>query len=214
GFSDLPGPVKTGATWIGVLSTAGLGLIGTAATLAPKIKQLRDSLMAMGTAGQFLGRNMGTMATGIGVATAALGVFAYYMGEQARQAAESEARIQGFADAIKEVGDFAGGVEMYIRNMLSAASSRELVEWMRETGVSTRELAEAFAGTDEEWRAFLDSVGEGGTLFGQVLSRDREEEIIANEHLKTSAADIEYSGDTSMYDAPTYDATIRATDSR
>src|SRR5690606_28420496 len=143
GFSDLPGPVKTGATWIGVLSTAGLGLIGTVATLAPKIKQMRDSLMAMGTAGQFIGRNMGTMATGIGVATAALGVFTYYMGEQARQAAESEARIQGFADAIKEVGDFAGGVEMHIRNMLSAASSRELVEWMHETGVSTRELAEA-----------------------------------------------------------------------
>src|SRR5690606_21040135 len=74
GFADLPGPVKTGATWIGVLSTAGLGLIGTVATLAPKVKQLRDSLMAMGTAGQFLGRNMGTMATGIGVATAAFGL--------------------------------------------------------------------------------------------------------------------------------------------
>src|SRR5690606_300624 len=165
------------------------------------------SLMAMGTAGQFIGRNMGTMATGIGVATAALGVFTYYMGEQARQAAESEARIQGFADAIKEVGDFAGGVEMHIRNMLSAASSRELVEWMHETGVSTRELAEAFAGTDEEWQAFLDSVGEGGTLFGQVLSRAREEAIIANEHLKTTAEVLDDTGDASSDAAPQIDET-------
>src|SRR5690606_41428543 len=115
GFGDLPGPVKTGATWIGVFATAGFGLIGTAATLAPKIKQLRDSLMAMGTAGQFLGRNMGTMATGIGVATTALGLLTSQMGRQAEQAAEAEAQIQGFADQIKEVGHFTGGREQYIR---------------------------------------------------------------------------------------------------
>src|SRR5690606_28873027 len=126
GFSDLPGPVKTGATWIGVLSTAGFGLIGTVATLAPKIKQLRDSLMAMGTAGQFVGRNMGTMATGIGVATAALGLLTWHMGQQAQMAAEAEARIQGFADAIKEVGDLTGGVEQQIRDMITRSEERRV----------------------------------------------------------------------------------------
>src|SRR5690554_1818788 len=207
GFSELPGPVKTGATWIGVLSTAGLGLIGTAATLAPRIKQLRDSLMAMGTAGQFVGRNMGTMATGIGVATVALGLLTYHMGRQAQQAAEAEARIQGFADAIKEVGDLTGGVEQQIINLLSSTDkgSRLIAEWMREAGVSTREFAEAITGTDEEWQAFLDSVGEGGSFLGEMLSQIRDEALIANDHLRTTADVVDDAGDASSDAAPKID---------
>src|SRR5690606_11843206 len=205
GFANLPGPVKTGATWIGVFATAGLGLIGTVATLAPKIKQLRDSLMAMGTAGQFLGRNMGTMATGIGVATAALGLLTYQMGRQAEQAAEAEAQIQGFADAIKEVGDFTGGVEQYIRNMLSLTENRDLAEWMRENSVSTREFAEAITGTDEEWQAFQDRVSEGSGLAGDAMDRFRDREIAANEHLKTTAEVTEDAGDASSDAAPKID---------
>jgi len=96
--------VKTGATWIGVFATAGLGLIGTAATLAPKIKQLRDSLMAMGTAGQFLGRNMGTMATGIGVATAALGLLTYQMGRRRSRLPRLRPRSRGSLTRSKRSG--------------------------------------------------------------------------------------------------------------
>src|SRR5690606_8638785 len=126
-------------------------------------------------------------------------------GRQAQQAAESEARIQGFADAIKEVGDFAGGAEQQIRNMLSATESREIAEWMREAGVSTREFAEAITGTDEEWQAFLDSVGEGGTLLGEALSMGRDEALIANEHLKTTAEVVDDAGDASSDAAPKID---------
>src|SRR5690606_33078505 len=171
------------------------------------VKQMRDSLMAMGTAGQFIGRNMGTMATGIGVATAALGLLTWHMGQQAQQAAEAEARIQGFADAIKEVGDFTSGVELHVRNLLSATDkgSRLLAEWMSAAGVSTRELAEAFAGTDEEWQAFLDSVGEGGSMIGEMLNMMRDEALIANDHLKTTAEVTEDAGDASSDAAPKID---------
>src|SRR5690606_6493465 len=90
-------------------------------------------------------------------------------------------------------------------NMLSHTGSRQIAEWMHENSVSTREFAEAITGTDEEWQAFLDSFGEGGTLFGQVLSRAREEAIIANEHLKTTAEVLDDTGDASSDAAPKID---------
>src|SRR5690606_37771225 len=136
-----------------------------------------------------------------GVQTCALPI----LGRQAEQAAEAEAQIQGFADAIKEVGDFTGGVEQYIRNMLSLTENRDLAEWMRENSVSTREFAEAITGTDEEWRAFQDRVSEGSGLAGDTMDRFRARASAANRHLKNTAEVTADAGDASSDAAPKVD---------
>src|SRR5690606_19997660 len=68
GFASLPDPLKNAAVAVGLLSTGLLATVGVVGTLAPKIAATRTALMAMGSGGQFVARNMGRMAGVLGVA--------------------------------------------------------------------------------------------------------------------------------------------------
>lgn len=195
GIGEMPGPLRTATVGLGGLAFAGLGAVGVIGTMAPKVIAARDALMNMGTAGQFVGRNMGAMATAAGVAGVAIGVLAYVMGENAKLAAESEARIQGFTDAIRETGDAASGTEAFLTQMLESAEGRQVTEMLDEAGLSAQEFAAAVSGTDEEWQSFLDRLGEGGTLVGHTLSGIRDEALEAAEHVDTLGEVVVQTGD-------------------
>lgn len=195
GFSEMPSGIKTASTAFAGLATLGLGAVGVIGTMAPKVMAAKSALMQMGTAGQFVGRNMGTMATAAGIAGVAVGLLAFHMGENAKQAAESEARVQGFTDAIRETGDAASGTERFITQMLESAEGRQITELLDEAGLSAQDFAAAVSGTDDEWQSFLESIGHGGTVVGEALSSMRDEAITAAEHVETAGEVIGQTGD-------------------
>src|SRR5690606_12040893 len=84
------------------------GLIGIVGTVAPKITAFRDALMNMGSAGQFVGRNLGLITGVLGGVAAALGIYTLYLGRNAREQAEAEAAANSYTEAIKEQGAAVG----------------------------------------------------------------------------------------------------------
>lgn len=108
GFDAMGGGAKTAATLIGVLSTGLIGVVGVAGTLGPKIKAAQDALANMGTTAQFIGRNMGKLTAGLGLAGVALAVYTNYLGAQANAQQEAEDRVRSLTDAIREQGEEVG----------------------------------------------------------------------------------------------------------
>lgn len=105
GFSALPGPLQaTGGGILGI-STAGLLAVGAFGTLIPKFREVKSVLEGMGSLGQMVGRNMGTIAAGAGIATVALAGITYVWGEHAQAAAEAAAKADRFTEALKQLAE-------------------------------------------------------------------------------------------------------------
>lgn len=155
GLASMPGPAKTATVGLAGITTATLGVVGAVGTLAPKIIAARNALAQMGTGAQFIGRNMGRMAAGAGLVGVALAGVTYVAGRQAEKAAEADARVRGWADAIREAGDAAEGALTYLS---------QLVE-------ETPELARAMAGADLTVQDVTDALNEGGDAWDRMIGQ-------------------------------------------
>ena len=175
GFDELPGPAKAALGALTGLVGAGAGVVGVVGTLGPKVREARDALMSMGSTGQFVGRNLGTIGLAAGAAMAGLAILTYHMGQNAQKAAESAARTQGFADAIKETGSVAEGVAAQVEQMFTDIEATELVAMFNDAGISAKDFSDALAGTDEEWEAFVAGLTGAGPLLVETLNGVRAE---------------------------------------
>jgi TP901 family phage tail tape measure protein len=77
-FSDLPGPIGGAIFGLTALSGAGLGILGLAGTLIPRLQDAKRALSDMGRAGELAGTGIGWAAKGgvyaVGIATFAEGL--------------------------------------------------------------------------------------------------------------------------------------------
>lgn len=105
GFAALPDPAKNLGVALGTISTLGLGVVGTMATMAPKVAAAKEALEGMGTGAQFVGRNMGRIATGFAGVTAAVGagVLIYEAATRAsREYDDSVSEMVGSLQSVRE----------------------------------------------------------------------------------------------------------------
>lgn len=156
GFQALPGPLKDAATIGGVLATALLGTVGIVGTLAPKIVAARNALMTMGTAAQFLGRNLTLMMGIAGAAVAVIGAIAFAMGESAEKARAAEQRINDMALAMRDAGDAGDGLNSWLEQMLRDAP--DLTNIFARAGLSIDDVGTALLGTTSQFGRFRDRI--------------------------------------------------------
>ena len=176
GFGELPGAAQ--AVGVGFAGLAGTGLtaVGVVGTMAPKVRELKGALDGMGTAGQFVSRNMGTMAGALGIAGVALAVMAYSAGEQAKAQANVAAIAQSYTDAILEQGDAIG-------RLTDQTTALELLEGglgeaLRDAGVDVEGFSRAIqdnAGDIDElrdtWYTFVTSGASSSEALEEALER-------------------------------------------
>jgi TP901 family phage tail tape measure protein len=154
GFQAMPGPMQTATTIAAGLAAALLGAIGIVGTLAPKVIAARNALLTMGTAAQFLGRNLTLMLGIAGAVVVAVSAVAYAMGESASRARAAEERINGMAQAMREAGSAGGGFKTWLDGFLQDAP--ELTSLFADAEVSIDDIGAAMSGTDAEFAAFRD----------------------------------------------------------
>lgn len=169
GFSEMPGPLKTASVGVAGLSTAFLGTVGLIGTFGPKVKEAQDALMKMGGAGQFVGRNMGRMAAGLGIAGVAMAGISYVLGENSRRAAEAEDRVKGYAEAIRAAGDATQGTRDQVVTLLE--DTPLLASTLEEAGFTAADLGSALSGSDEDFETFARQVAGAGEAAG--LTKDQ-----------------------------------------
>lgn len=202
GFSGLPGPAKTVIGVFTGLLAIGLGIVGMVALLGPQIAQLTASLMKMGAAGQFVAANLGVLAAGFAVVTAALGAYLYMQGVKAREEAQSESRTKSFAEAIAEAGDAVAGTANQLVQMVS--SNAEFARFLDRTKIRIDDIAEAMQGTDRQWDSFVngmkrtaEAAGIGGDDIGRAviaLNAFREEALQGKGDAEALARVLEETG--------------------
>lgn len=200
GFAEMPGPIRTAGLAFGGVSTAGLTVLGVTAMLVPKVRILRASMMGMGTAGQFVGRNMGRMATGVGLAAVAIAGVSYIMGQNAKKAEEARQRMLGFADAIREAGDAAEGTASEIARVVG--ETPDLARMLNDAEVSVADLSRAIHGSDDDWEqmrdrllATADAAGESTLAFATFLHRMRDDAREAVTHVENVEGAVDGAGD-------------------
>lgn len=164
GMAAMPGPMKTVLTIFAGLATAGLGTVGVMATMIPKLQAARKALMGMGTAGQFLGRNMGAIGAGAGVATLAVGTLTFVLGRHAERVAKAEARITGWADAIREAGDVAEGTATHISNLVGESTA--LAAGMAEADLTVKDMNAALQEGGDAWDEMRGKILQGADAAG------------------------------------------------
>ena len=147
GFSEMPGALQGVTLGIAGVSTAGLGMIAGAALLVPRIQALRASLLAMGSAGKVAAASMPWLAA----AAAAVAGVSYVFGQNAQKAADAEAEVKGYTDAIREAGDATEGASQQIQQLLQ--DTPVLAEVLDQAGVSAGEMAAAMFGSNDDWDA-------------------------------------------------------------
>src|SRR5690606_32915218 len=106
---------------------------------------------------------------------AGLAILTYHMGQNAQKAAESQARMQGFADAIKETGSVTEGVAAQVEEMFADVEMADLVKMFNDAGISAKDFSDALSGSDEEWDRFMEGVSGAGPLLTEMLNGVREE---------------------------------------
>ena len=144
-LSELPGPIKTAAEFLGVAGAA-IGIFGGAALLAiPKVIALREALAGMGTKGAAFSRGIGSVGSALagpwGVAllagTVALGYFA-------NKQIEARQRVDAMKEAIdQETGALSGNASAVAAKALADAGA---IKAARTLGINTNDLTLAVLG--------------------------------------------------------------------
>lgn len=172
GFQAMPDAMKTGVVGIGGVSAAGLGLIGLLGTLAPKFMEFQSSLIAMGGFGEKVGNNLGKITLAAGGVLGAIGLVTYAIGVNAQRAAEAEADLDAWVEALKEAGDAAAGAESKIGQLVTENS--DLAAFLADTEMTIHDVATALSGTDADWLTFADrirSAGEAAGMSGDEITQ-------------------------------------------
>jgi TP901 family phage tail tape measure protein len=173
-WSDLPGPIKTAATVLAILTTA-TALFGGAALIAiPKIAAFRvavESLEAgaLKTAGTRL-MGLGALLTGpwgiaIAAGVTALGIFAAKQGEAAKA-----------ADAFKDTLDAqTGSITQNSRAWALQQLGSGNLGALKDAGVDIEAMTTALVNGGEAWKSFRENMGLAGNDKGILFRNDAED---------------------------------------
>lgn len=158
--SDLPDPVKKAATMLGVLATAGFGVVGMIGTLAPKIIAGREALEAMGTTGQMASRGLGAFGRGVGRLAPAAGVVAGLLllretlGTVADEAERTDlSTLENELLDLAESGEFAGETLERITDGLGRGDASKAMEQFKADVDQIDQALAQLAGRDPETAA-------------------------------------------------------------
>lgn len=181
-FGSLPPGVQQFATLAALGSGALLVTLGAVGTLAPKVRELKTALDAAGTSGQFLSRNLGTIAKGGLGAVAILAAVANML-----------AKAEGHAEALST--QLQAGVKTNDVESLRTALERTNQELERTPKIG--------GAVDQAWKG-LNNAGELiGSTFGlmepkimndakavQRLSADSEELASKLNYIEMNMAEV------------------------
>lgn len=110
GFGTIPSGARTAIVALGGITAAGLGVVGMIATFGPKVKLAVDALSGMGSLGKLAAGNIGSIGGAAAIAGAALAIYSFEVGKQAKRQAEAKARTQEYTQAIIDQGNATGRV--------------------------------------------------------------------------------------------------------
>lgn len=188
GFSMLPGPLMTAGVALTGVAAAGLGVIGVVGIMGPKVVAAQASLMNMGAAGQFVGRNMGNAAKGVGAFTLGLAALSLYEGMMAKAATSaaafgSEVRAAlDSADTYEALAHNLEVVEDAITDLYNTAASSK-APWDHDYRAELRMGAKELEGLADEYGPLIARMDEladrTGITKDQALALIREQDRLA-----------------------------------
>lgn len=150
GLASLPTPLQAVGVGLAGVSSAGLGIVGAVGILGPKVIEARNALMQMGTAGQFVGSNLGKISGALAGVGAAVAVGTYIYGEATKAAREYSDQVKGLAADLGAVAEGQASVNDVLSDFLSQNISDPAdLEVLRAFGVTFDDLTAAIeAGGD------------------------------------------------------------------
>src|ERR1044072_1511808 len=136
-FSDLPAPIGAATFGLVALSGAGLGVLGIAGTLIPRVREMRTELSELGRAGEMANRGFGLVGRGgayaVGFLALAEGVHALAVARD--QAISAKPKIDALTTSLvelakgsgswKEVADLARGSQESIKKWVDLLANAD-----------------------------------------------------------------------------------------
>lgn len=179
GFGAMPRTLQGVGMGLGAVSATGLTAVGAFGTLYPRIQATKAALDGLGAGGQFLSRNLGRMATGLGVAGVAVAGVSYLFGRQAEKQAEAQRVVEAYTQAILDQNGA-------LLDNIDAVTARELAQAdfatdLREAGANFDVLNEGIRSSQEALE-LLSSQFSVGQLGGE-FARELEEAGLAGSEL-------------------------------
>jgi TP901 family phage tail tape measure protein len=196
GATEMPSALQVGFLGATGLLGVGTSAIGIYGTLKPKLDEVKKSLNEMGSAGQFVGRNIGAVGGIAAGAAVGLGILAWAYGEQAKEQAEAAAVAERYAEAMRDGADATGElVDKQLRQDFADSGIGELLaDTSADLDLLTRSVRES--GEElEDWRSLyidggpdvlaikLERAAEAGSLLARELLRMRDAGEITNGQL-------------------------------
>lgn len=185
-FGDLPGPAREVATTVGLVTGAGLLLIGTVGTAIPKVQAFRSSLADMGNLGSKLNTGLGILGrtVGIGIPLVAAGAAAWELWKRHTQAAQEQ--IQELTAAIAEDNGVIG--ENTAKTVADALQKQGAIDAAKKLGISVKDVTDAVLNGGsalDKLNSKLDAMKDKQTSGSHGLSR-----MVQSEEHAGDAADV------------------------
>lgn len=147
GFSSMPDTLQTVTAGLGGIVGAASLMTGGFITVAPKIKGASDALKEMDSGlAHFAGNNLGKLATGLGVAGAALAAGVYIYGKATEASREYATEVADLSQALDPVATGQANLNEEMENFLKLQQeglSTDQIEAMNQFGVSLTDVQNA-----------------------------------------------------------------------